>query len=312
MEKTNQSEHPQKIASVKLDSLDTLWFQLAGTICNLSCSHCFISCSPENNSFAFLDRETVRTHVCDAQKHGVKEFYFTGGETFLNKEIYDILEDTLKVGPVSVLTNGTVIRQRVAEKLKRISDATMYSLELRVSLDGFDAETNDKIRGKGSFESALKGIEALVKAGFLPIVTAVQTWPENESQRVLEEFKSALNTIGYIRPRIKIIPALNLGEYRNTDFEKPDEYLVTEDMMQEYDSGRLLCANSRVVTNKGVYVCPILIDAPDARLGATLDESTGAYSLRHKACYTCYQFGAICSNFSTAATESSEMSRSAH
>jgi AdoMet-dependent heme synthase len=301
----------EKAGSVKLDSLETLWFQLAGTICNLSCSHCFISCSPENDSFGFMNRETVSAQVSEAQKHGVKEFYFTGGETFLNKEIYDILEDTLKIGPVSILTNGTVIRQRVAEKLKRISDNTIYSLELRVSLDGFTAESNDHIRGAGSFDSALKGILALVNAGFLPIVTAVQTWPESESQQTLEAFKSLLNGLGYERPRIKILPALNLGEYRSSGFDRPEEYLVTEDMLQEYDSGRLLCSNSRIVTDKGVFVCPILIDSPDARMGDSVDNSMGPYKLQHKACYTCYQFGAICSNFSTSATETSETSRSA-
>ncbi len=302
----NENNETTKIGTAPLTSLDTLWFQLAGTICNLSCSHCFISCSPENDSFAFLDRETVRAHVAESQAHGVKEFYFTGGESFLNKEIYDILEDTLKVGPVSVLTNGTVIRHRVAEKLKRIADNTIYSLELRVSLDGFNAATNDRIRGKGSFESAIKGVTALVEVGFLPIITAVQTWPDSESQQTLEAFKTMLSGIGYDRARIKIMPALNLGEYRNSDFKSPEEYLVTENMLEGYNTNRLLCSNSRMVTSKGVYVCPILIDAPDARMGETLQDSLGAYELRHKACYTCYQYGAICSNFSTSATESSK------
>src|SRR6201981_3421893 len=27
----------------ELDHLDTLWFQIAGTLCNLRCNHCFIS-----------------------------------------------------------------------------------------------------------------------------------------------------------------------------------------------------------------------------------------------------------------------------
>ncbi len=299
-----------KVGSVQLESMDTLWFQLAGTICNLTCSHCFISCSPENDSFKFLDRETVRKYVAEAQVQGVKEFYFTGGESFLNKEIYGILEDTLKVGPVSVLTNGTVIRKRVAKKLKRISDNTIYSLELRVSLDGFTAETNDKLRGKGSFDSALKGITALVEVGFLPIITAVQTWPDSERLQTLEAFKTLLGGIGYDRARIKIMPALNLGEYRKSDFKSPDEYLVSEDMLVEYDSNQLLCSNSRMVTDKGVYVCPILIDSPDARLGDTLEHSLGAYELRHKACYTCYQYGSICANFTTSAAERSATSES--
>src|SRR5260370_17162560 len=35
--------------------------------------------------------------------------------------------------------------------------------------------------------------------------------------------------------------------------------------------------------------------ADDARLGTTPAEGLGAYALRHHACYTCYQYGTLCS-----------------
>jgi hypothetical protein len=44
---------------VYLGQLDQLWFQLTGTLCNLTCTHCFISCSPANKSFGFLEYERV-------------------------------------------------------------------------------------------------------------------------------------------------------------------------------------------------------------------------------------------------------------
>jgi hypothetical protein len=58
------------------------------------------------------------------------------------------------------------------------------------------------------------------------------------------------------------------------------------------------------VTDRGVYVCPILIEAPGARLGDTLAEALRPYALRHNACYTCYQYGALCANPSGEAKES--------
>ena len=36
-------------------------------------------------------------------------------------------------------------------------------------------------------------------------------------------------------------------------------------------------------------------------LGETLAESTVPFALSHGACYTCYQYGAICSNASSTA-----------
>src|SRR5260370_28188511 len=79
---------------VPLAHLDDLWFQVAGTLCNLTCHHCFISCSPHNHNFGFLDLETVRRALEESVHLGVKEYYFTGGEPFLNRETVPILELT--------------------------------------------------------------------------------------------------------------------------------------------------------------------------------------------------------------------------
>ncbi len=49
-----------------------------------------------------------------------------------------------------------------------------------------------------------------------------------------------------------------------------------------------------MVTSKGVYVCPILIDFPQARMGATLSETLGAFELRYPACFTCHEQGLSC------------------
>ena len=95
--------------SISLAALDELWFQVAGTLCNLTCHHCFISCSPHNRSFGFLTLQAVEQRLEEARELGVKEYYFTGGEPFLNPQMTAILVATLKYGPATVLTNGTVL-----------------------------------------------------------------------------------------------------------------------------------------------------------------------------------------------------------
>ena len=49
-----------------------------------------------------------------------------------------------------------------------------------------------------------------------------------------------------------------------------------------------------MVTSRGVYVCPLLIDAPDARMGETLEEALRPFVLSHGACVTCYVSGVTC------------------
>jgi AdoMet-dependent heme synthase len=127
---------------VELAHLDELWFQVAGTLCNLECRHCFISCSPHNHNFGFLDLATVQRALDESVALGVKEYYFTGGEPFLNRDLVPILELTLRYGAATVLTNGTVLQDTWLERLRRAEQASPYSLEFRVSIDGFSAPSS--------------------------------------------------------------------------------------------------------------------------------------------------------------------------
>jgi sulfatase maturation enzyme AslB (radical SAM superfamily) len=94
---------------VELTSLDTLWFQAGGTVCNLACTHCFISCSPTNHTHELMRLDEVERYLEEAVRLGVREYYFTGGEPFLNPDMEAILEATLRIGPASVLTNGLLL-----------------------------------------------------------------------------------------------------------------------------------------------------------------------------------------------------------
>ena len=286
---------------VQLAHLDDLWFQVAGTLCNLTCSHCFISCSPHNRNFGFLDLDTVRRHLDASVALGVKEYYFTGGEPFLNPAMVPILELTLRYGPATVLTNGTVLKDDWLERLRTAGEASPYSLEFRVSMDGCTAEENDAVRGVGTFERILRGVRLLLDHGFMPILTVTRTRDEQSDGELFAGFVRLLKDRGYTRPRIKILPTLRIGAETHRQRGYADAERVTPEMMDGFDDGLLLCNHSRIVTDRGVYVCPILIEAPDARLGATLAEAQRPFALKHQACYTCWQHGVLCANVSTQA-----------
>ena len=281
---------------VELTSLDELWFQVSGTLCNLECTHCFISCSPHNDTFGYLSLETVERMLAESAGWGVKEYYFTGGEPFLNRDMVPILERTLAHGPATVLTNGTVLKSEWLKRLRAAEDASIYSLEFRVSVDGPSPDTNDPIRGPRTFERAMKGVSLLVEQGFLPIITMTRTWDESNDDEILGRFREVLKEQGNDRPRLKILPRLQIGaEARRTEGYGPYDR-ITPAMMRDFDPNQLICSHSRLVTDRGIYVCPILLDSPEARMGETLDEAAASYPLKHGACFTCYQYGAICTN----------------
>jgi len=286
---------------VELKHLDNLWFQVTGSLCNIACAHCFNSSGPNVRTFGFLSLERVRSELETAVRLGVKEVFFTGGEPFLHPQLLEMLSLSLARAPTTVLTNGTLITDRVADRLAELERGGRYSLEVRVSIDGYTEEANDAIRGPGAFRQAMAAVARLHRRGLLPLVTAVRTWTDEEELATLAGFARALREAGYSRPRLKILPALPLGRElaRSAARRGPgDDVLLTDEMLVGFDQDLLMCSNSRMVTDRGVWVCPLLVEMPDARLGESLDRVAARYELRHHACMTCYRFGTICGNVS--------------
>jgi len=280
--------------SVPSRSLDTLWFQIAGTLCNLQCAHCFISCSPTNHRHAMLGLAEVRQRLREAVALGVREYYFTGGEPFLNPEIFPMLEETLRQGPATVLTNGVLLTPESCRRLRALADASEYSLDLRVSIEGYAAEDNDAIRGAGTFARILAGIRNLADAGLNPVVTVSEACEEAATSDGRARFLDWMRAIGLSRPRLKILSLFRMGaEERRLRGYLASETLAGRSLSDE-ETERLQCSSCRMVTTRGVYVCPLLVDEPAARMGDRLEESLRPFPLAFPACYTCHEFGVTC------------------
>ena len=275
-------------------SLDTLWFQVAGTLCNLKCTHCFISCSPTNHSHEMLTLQEVRARLAESVPLGVREYYFTGGEPFMNPDILAMLEETLRQGPASVLTNGLLLTPERCRRLKVLSDASDYSLDIRISIDGYTPETNDPIRGAGTYEKILGGIRNLAAAGLNPVLTVTEACGEAASAEGRTRFLDWLREIGLPRPRLKVLSLFRIGaeEQRSRAYDSWESLRGRELTGEEAE--KLQCSSCRMVTSKGVYVCPILIDEPSARMGDRLAETLQPFELRHRACFTCHEYGVTC------------------
>src|SRR3954447_21600546 len=101
-----------------LSALDTVWFQLPGTLCNIACLHCFITCGPKETRVPMMPGGDVRRVLDEAVALGVRDYYFTGGEPMLHPEFWGLCEDVLAHGPLTVLTNGILIDPEVAERAR--------------------------------------------------------------------------------------------------------------------------------------------------------------------------------------------------
>jgi sulfatase maturation enzyme AslB (radical SAM superfamily) len=278
-----------------LTALDTVWFQLTGTVCNIACLHCFITCGPKETRVPMMSAAEVRRYLDEAASLGVREYYFTGGEPMLHPEFWPLCEEALERGPLTVLTNGILIDPAAAGRARRIFDEARYSFDLRVSLDGMTAEENDPVRGRGTFAKISGGIAALAAHGLSPALTVVEHTEGMAAAEARSAFLAFARELGLPHPRVKFLPLLRIGrEARRTHGYRDDELDCLQQPLDPLVGEALVCTSSRLVTASGVLTCPILLDAPGARLGATLAETLRPIALRWAPCRTCIVDGLSC------------------
>jgi MoaA/NifB/PqqE/SkfB family radical SAM enzyme len=284
------TDHPH----VPMLSLDTIWFQVAGTLCNIACTHCFISCSPANHAHEMMTFDDIVPRLDEAKRLGVREYYFTGGEPFMNRDLLRILEATLQQGPATVLTNGMLLRRETCSALRELIDRSEYSLDLRISLDGFDRETHDAIRGAGVWERVMSGLANLAAVGINPVITVTEVAEGVGSAEGRARFLHLVRSFGFTKPRLKVLSLFRIGaeESRSHGYESWER--LTPADVAGADMSVLQCSTSRMITSKGVYVCPILIDEAEARMGEAIEETLRDFPLKFGACHTCWVDGVTC------------------
>jgi uncharacterized Fe-S cluster-containing radical SAM superfamily protein/TusA-related sulfurtransferase len=153
--------------------------------CNLCCDYCCVRSSPRAPRRELgLDR--VQRIANEAAQLGVGEFFVTGGEPFLLKDIGQILLACAAVAPTTVLTNGMLFGGRRLETLRLLP---RDRVTLQISLDSPTPERHDRHRGKGSWQRALKGIKLAREEGFRVRLAATVS-----SDAEAEEFRSFLDS----------------------------------------------------------------------------------------------------------------------
>ena len=167
--------------------------------CNLSCLHC-LSADQRADCSSDMTLKECYNFIDDLANIKVFQVNIGGGEPFLREDILDILEYSHQKKLVTcVSTNGTMLDSSLSKKLSE-----MDLLYIQVSLDGATAETNDLIRGNGSFNKAVAGIENLNKFNFphLSINTVVtgKNFREIKDMYEIGKFYHAKTRLSRFRP----------------------------------------------------------------------------------------------------------------
>lgn len=293
--------------------------------CNLSCRHCLsaelrAAPSPEHPE---LDLVACRALIDELAGMKVFQINFGGGEPFLRDDFLEILRYARSAGITTcVSTNGTVLDAALVDELLALSsdspgDAPVF---LQVSLDGACGETNDAMRGEGTFDRILAGIELLAARAYpdlsLNMVVTSLNADEIEAFDRLARRYGAKTRLSRFRPsgagrevwdeyRLDRTQLLNLSTFlgEHPEILTGDSFFALTPARRRTlgltacGAGRMTCA---VAPDGSVYPCAFLCD-PAFRAGNVTDRPLSSIfssspvferfrGLEVDACRTCDRF----------------------
>jgi AdoMet-dependent heme synthase len=111
-----------------------------------------------------MDTAAAKKMVDQIAAFGATFFGITGGQPFLRKDLFEVLEYATKKGlSTSIITDGRLLDEKAFKKIVKLQT------KISVSIDGAE-KINDVIRGKGAYAAALCVIKKLSQQGLLNVL----------------------------------------------------------------------------------------------------------------------------------------------
>jgi MoaA/NifB/PqqE/SkfB family radical SAM enzyme len=285
-------------AFIEASNIKTLWFN-TGTLCNIECKNCYIESSPKNDRLVYLTFEEVKSFIDEAldKNLGTNEVGFTGGEPFMNKDIMKMIDYSLnKNFKVLVLSNAM---KPMLNRTNELIKLNHLNLTLRVSIDHYQKEKHEEIRGKNTYDVMLQGLKWLNENNFNYTLATRLLWDEKEED-LRKNFGAFIKNNNL---RLDTNSPKQLVSFAEMD-EKMDTPEITTscwDILKK-DPNDIMCSWSRMVVRKknskspSVIACTLLPYADEFDLGETLTNSLQKIYLNHKHCSKfCVLGGSSCS-----------------
>ena len=220
--------------------------------CNLSCANCYHS---HHNNLGAVDLEfwqNTLVEYCNLlKKLRCQPFIIIcGGEPFaspLLPQILDSIEAQFgKYVEIGVITNGTLLKDKDLSSLKKFSN-----LSLQISIDGPSAKEHNQLRGSGTFERTLAGIEAI--RNHIPFILATVLSRQNVNQIAsLFDLAKQLGASGIAFNRL-----IEVGSALQTQAQNSSASLLGKDLKEAFEKIVIESARTGVATS---------VDSPLMRL----------------------------------------------
>lgn len=263
--------------SIQLAELNNLFIELSAKNCNQRCKHCYIDFPVSKNIKDFISIEKIKNALSETMNENIQCIYLTGAEPMMHPDFNAILRLCLKRSNVCICTNATFINEKKARFIKKVEDECNNEIIFKLSIDHYNEIKNDNIRGRGAYRQTINALKNLIKYGFNPILNIVNYY--NESETVLiDELSKICNKIGF--------ETTPFNFQINKHFDKYNP--ATGDLSLE-NSEKFDCKTGRILTSRGVYVCPFLANDHRGWAGSDFKDFSKKIYLETNFCLTCAQ-----------------------
>lgn len=259
---------------VELQNLNNLFIELTAKNCNQRCKHCYIDFPITKNVRDFISIDKIKTALDDTKNDDIEIIYLTGAEPMTHPDFNNVLRLCLKRASVCICTNATYINEKKARFLKKVEEESSNEIIFKLSIDHYNEIKNDDIRGRGAYRQTMNAIKCLIRYNFNPIVNIVNYYHEDNKTLILE-FNKIFKKIGFEATDFNF----HINEYY-------DKYKFSSDDLVA-EEGDFDCASGRILTNKGVYVCPFLANDHRGRMGNDFKDFSKKMYLETSYCLTC-------------------------
>jgi MoaA/NifB/PqqE/SkfB family radical SAM enzyme len=228
--------------------------------CNLRCKHCYQN-GYNNKNIDFDILNAIFKKLNEAMVKWNMKCYvsLTGGEPFLKPEglfyLMDLIENSDNFKNIAVLTNGTLMTDKLIEKLKTYKKLS----EIQVSLDGHDEKTHDAIRGEGTFLKTVSAVTMLKNSGIKTVLMFTLHKKNTASASKMPELAASLN-----------IDALTVERMTTMNDKEKDEFFIEAEELKKiytdvYEKSKIAFKNSntKLSTSRPLW--------------NLIDENTGGY-----------------------------------
>lgn len=195
--------------------------------CNLRCRTC-LNRSGDPAAYELTPEEAIKVVEGVADDY-IFDIRFSGGEPTLKESWDEILNRTKEIGLTVSLNSNGIYNDTAIERLVEINPD-----EITISIDGCK-ENNDYIRGRGSFEKAVRSIKELSSAGCRVTINSVVTsiLGERDIRTLLELADEFCDDISFFHAR-PIGRAVKIKD-KLLNYEELSDFMArVEQMKREY------------------------------------------------------------------------------